>query len=321
MGMKTKHWKYYTPADQKVWTGRIDGITEVHLRWHQIIECIDLKDEQNLTGCYVILGFACDEGVKRNLGRTGAAKGPEVLIKALSNLPVFRDKKTKLIDAGTIYCFDGQLENAQESLGFFIQLILQRGGFPMVLGGGHEITFGHYLGLKAHFCNKLGIINFDAHFDIRKPQQGIATSGTGFYQITQQEKNINYLPIGIQKISNTQALFDIAKHYQINWIEAQNFHMVNREAIMQQIDSFLIGIDHLYLTIDLDVFAASFAPGVSAVAFNGIQPDAFFLEIFQHIISSDKLVSIDIAEFNPTYDIDNRTAKLAADLLFRIIND
>jgi formiminoglutamase len=213
------------------------------------------------------------------------------------------------------------LEAAQESLGFFIHMILQRGGFPMVLGGGHEITFGHYSGLKAHYSSTIGIINFDAHFDIRKPQQNIATSGTGFYQIAQLEKSINYLPIGIQKISNTQALFDTAKDYQINWIEAQNFQMANREGIIQQIDSFLAGIDHLYLTLDLDVFAAGCAPGVSALAFNGILPDAFFLEIFHHIISSEKMVSIDIAELNPKYDCDNRTAKLAADLLFRIVND
>lgn len=321
MVMKTKYWKYYAPAVQVVWTGRVDGEAEEHLRWHQIMKCIDLKNEQDLSGCYVLLGFACDEGVRRNLGRTGAAQGPEVLKKAFTNLPVFRNKNTKLIDAGTIYCSDTQLEAAQESLGFFIQLILQRGGFPMVLGGGHEITFGHYLGLKAHYSDKLGIINFDAHFDIRKPQQDIATSGTGFYQIAQIEEKINYLPIGIQKISNTQALFDTAIDYQVNWIEAQNFQMINREAIIQQIDLFIAEIDHLYLTIDLDVFSASCAPGVSALAFNGIHPDPFFLEIYQHIISSDKLISMDIAELNPVYDIDNRTAKLAADLLFRIVND
>lgn len=321
MDMETKHWTYYAPADQQVWTGRIDGTTDEHLRWHQIMKCVDLKDEQDLTGCYVLLGFACDEGVLRNLGRTGAAKGPEVLKRALTNLPVFRDKNTRLIDAGTVHCYDRQLESAQASLAFVIQLILQRGGFPLVLGGGHEITFGHYLGLKSYCPNKLGIINFDAHFDIRKPNQKEATSGTGFYQIAQLENKINYLPIGIQKISNTQALFDTAVDHHIRWIEAQNFQVANRETILQQIDSFIEEIDHLYLTIDLDVFAASCAPGVSALAFCGIKPDAFFLQIFHHIISSDKFVSMDIAELNPVYDIDSRTAKLAADLLFRIVNE
>lgn len=317
--METRHWTYYDRADLKKWSGRIDGTTEEHLRWHQIIHCIDLRDELDLSGSYVLLGFACDEGVLRNLGRSGAAKGPEILKKTLANLPVFRNKKTKLIDAGTIHCNDKQLENAQEALGFVIHLILQRGGFPMVLGGGHEITFGHYLGLKANYKSKLGIINFDAHFDIRKPQQEIATSGTSFYQIAQLEKQLSYLPIGIQKISNTQILFDTAREYQISWIEAQDFQAHNRKVILDQIDAFISGIDHFYLTIDLDVFAASYAPGVSAVAFNGIVPDAFFLDIYEHVLSSGKLVSIDVAEFNPEYDYDNHTAKLAADLLFRLV--
>lgn len=317
--METRHWTYYDRADLKKWSGRIDGTTEEHLRWLQIIHCIDLRDELDLSGSYVLLGFACDEGVLRNLGRPGAAKGPEILKQTLANLPVFRNKKTKLIDAGTIHCKDKQLENSQEALGFVIHLILQRGGFPIVLGGGHEITFGHYLGLKANYKNKLGIINFDAHFDIRKPQHEIPTSGTGFYQIAQLEKQLNYLPIGIQKISNTQVLFDTAREYQINWIESQDFRDRNKKVILDQIDAFISGIDHLYLTIDLDVFAASYAPGVSAAAFNGIVPDAFFLDIYTHIIASEKLVSIDIAELNPEYDYDNHTAKLAADLLFRLV--
>lgn len=317
--METRHWTYYERAEFKKWSGRIDGTTEEHLRWHQIIHCIDLRDELDLSGSYVLLGFACDEGVLRNLGRPGAAKGPEILKQTLANLPVFRNKKTKLIDAGTIHCKDKQLENSQDALGFVIHLILQRGGFPIVLGGGHEITFGHYLGLKANYKNKLGIINFDAHFDIRKPQHEIPTSGTGFYQIAQLEKQLNYLPIGIQKISNTQVLFDTAREYQINWIESQDFRDRNKKVILDQIDAFISGIDQLYLTIDLDVFAASYAPGVSAAAFNGIVPDAFFLDTYTHIIASEKLVSIDIAELNPEYDYDNHTAKLAADLLFRLV--
>jgi formiminoglutamase len=317
--METRHWTYYERAEFKKWSGRIDGTTEEHLRWHQIIHCIDLRDELDLSGSYVLLGFACDAGVLRNLGRPGAVKGPEILKQTLANLPVFRNKKTKLIDAGTIHCKDKQLENSQEALGFVIHLILQRGGFPIVLGGGHEITFGHYLGLKANYKNKLGIINFDAHFDIRKPQHEIPTSGTGFYQIAQLEKQLNYLPIGIQKISNTQVLFDTAREYQINWIESQDFRDRNKKVILDQIDAFISEIDHLYLTIDLDVFAASYAPGVSAAAFNGIVPDTFFLDIYTHIIASEKLVSIDIAELNPEYDYDNHTAKLAADLLFRLV--
>ncbi|UIR57728.1 formimidoylglutamase [Sphingobacterium sp. SRCM116780] len=318
--METSPWKYYSKGDQQLWNGRIDGTTEEHLRWHQVIRAIDLKTEEDLQGSFVLLGFASDEGVIRNLGRSGAVKGPETLKKTLSNLPVCSNKKIKLIDAGDVQCIDKQLEEAQEALGFMVKLILQRGGFPILLGGGHEITFGHYLGLKAAYNNRIGIINFDAHFDMRQPKHKIPTSGTGFYQIAELEKPINYLPIGIQKISNTQVLFDAAQANQIKWIEAQDFNGLNQETIDAQIDAFIDHIDHLYVTVDLDVFAVAYAPGVSATAFNGVVPDAFFLRIFNRIITSEKLVSIDIAELNPSFDIDGRTAKLAADLIFRVVN-
>ncbi|MBP6620287.1 MAG: arginase family protein, partial [Leadbetterella sp.] len=80
------------------------------------------------------------------------------------------------------------------------------------------------------------------------------------------------------------------------------------------------GIDILYITICLDVFAAPFAPGVSATAYNGIIPDYFFKKIFRKAIGSKKLKAFDIAELNPDLDIDNRTAKLAASLVFDLVS-
>ncbi len=75
-------------------------------------------------------------------------------------------------------------------------------GKSIVLGGGHEVTFAHYSGIKKAFPNqKIGIINLDAHFDNREPENGVgASSGTGFWQIA-QEGEIHSLHIGIQKNS------------------------------------------------------------------------------------------------------------------------
>ena len=75
-------------------------------------------------------------------------------------------------------------------------------------------------------------------------------------------------------------------------------------------------LDHLYITIDLDVFGAAWAPGVSAVNATGLQPDAYFFRVLHYLFDSGKVRSMDIAEFNPRYDQDQRTAKLAATLAF-----
>jgi len=69
----------------------------------------------------------------------------------------------------------------------------------------------------------------------------------------------------------------------------------------------------------MDAFNVAYAPGVSAVNIQGLAPDRVFLSLIHRIVATGKLLSFDIAEVNPTYDIDGRTAKLAAFLAYDII--
>jgi formiminoglutamase len=208
------------------------------------------------------------------------------------------------------------LENTQHTLAKKVSKVLLKGGKSMVLGGGHEVTYAHYLGLKTAFPEqKIGIINIDAHFDNRQPENGIgATSGTGFWQIA-QEGEINSLHIGIQRNSNTLKLFDTAHQYGMKYILADELFFENLPSIYQRIDELLESVDYAYLTICMDVFNASIAPGVSASAYNGIFADATFMHFYRHMLKNEKLLALDVAEVNPSYDIQDRTARLAATLM------
>lgn len=319
--------KRYQPPTAASWHGRTDGTGPAYRRWHQVIRLIDLNDAvAELGHSFVLLGFACDEGVRRNQGRMGAARGPECIRAVLRNLPVHHLPQVTLYDAGDITCEDGNLEAAQEQLAEAVSIILKRKGFPVVLGGGHEVTYGHFKGIrKAGSSNDTtGIINFDAHFDLREPGGDGGNSGTGLYQILKdperQDHAVAYLPVGIRRISNTRKLFQTAAALKVHFIEADAVYAGNLEQVQKIIQEFLDRVGRLYLTIDLDVFAAPFAPGVSAPAFNGISPGYCFQQLFRQICRSGKLISFDIAELNPEHDLDQRTAKLAADLIFRLVS-
>jgi len=86
--------KNYTVTDDKLWTGRVDDPDDVDsYRMHQVIKLLDLRkieqtefDLSKINICFI--GFRCDEGVKRNLGRQGAKNGPEIIRKEFANLPV-----------------------------------------------------------------------------------------------------------------------------------------------------------------------------------------------------------------------------------------
>ncbi|MCX8525707.1 formimidoylglutamase [Chryseobacterium formosus] len=296
-----------------IWQGRVDG---EELLYHRIFQRV--KEETNYdvisTNDFVVHGFAVDEGVRRNKGRQGAKDAPDIIRKNMSNFPVIRPDFS-LLDFGNIICEDGNLEQTQNELAKNISKVLLKGGKSLVLGGGHEVTFGHYRGVKTAFPEqKIGIINFDAHFDNRQPENGVgASSGTGFWQIA-QEGEINSLHIGIQRNSNTLKLFDTAHQFGMKYILADELFFENLPSIYERVNELVDSVDVLYMTICMDVFNASIAPGVSASAYNGIFADAAFMHLYKHILKNEKLIALDIAEVNPHFDIQDRTARFAASL-------
>lgn len=296
-----------------IWQGRLDG---EELLYHRIFQRVKAENNYDAisTNDFVLHGFAVDEGVRRNKGKQGAKDAPDIIRKNMSNFPVIRPDFS-LIDFGNITCEDGNLENTQNELAKKVSKVLLKGGKSLVLGGGHEVTFGHYRGVKTAFQEqKIGIINFDAHFDNRQPENGVgASSGTGFWQIA-QEGEINSLHIGIQRNSNTLKLFDTAHQFGMKYILADELFFENLPSIYERVNELAEAVDFLYMTICMDVFNASIAPGVSASAYNGIFADAAFMHLYRHILRNEKLIALDIAEVNPELDIQDHTARLAASL-------
>jgi len=296
-----------------IWQGRNDGDELLH---HRIFQRV--REEKNYdsisTNDFVLHGFAVDEGVRRNKGRQGAKDAPDIIRRNMANFPVIRPDFS-LLDFGNVTCEDGDLENTQKELAKNVSKVLLKGGKSLVLGGGHEVTFAHYRGVKTAFQEqKIGIVNFDAHFDNRQPESGVGvSSGTGFWQIA-QEGEINSLHIGIQRNSNTLKLFDTAHQFGMKYILADELFFENLPSVYERIDALADAVDVLYVTICMDVFNASIAPGVSAAAYSGIFADASFMHLYKHLLKNEKLLALDIAEVNPQFDIQERTARLAASL-------
>lgn len=316
----------YMPPNMAEWTGRIDS-RELYdaFRWHQWVRPIDLTSDKIDLPPYKIgiafIGFACDEGVKRNLGRTGAAKGPASIKKELCNLPCSFTEDLRLFDAGTITCGDGDLENSQTALAIAVAKLTHLNLFPVILGGGHEVAYGSYTGLLRS-GHTPGIINFDAHFDIR-PYQDKGSSGTMFRQIyddlNMAEKPFNYFAIGIQKRGNTVDLFKTADLMKAEYLMAKEIGEGDLTQAYEKLDAFLDRQSQLYVTICTDVFSSAFAPGVSATQPLGLHPERI-LRLFKRIFSTGKVMLFDIAEVSPRFDNDNVTSNLAATFVFAAIN-
>lgn len=324
--------KNYSVEEKSIWQGRVDSVDDFDgFRWHQWVKIMDLNDS-NLKPFdgklgIAFLGFKCDKGVVLNKGRAGAAKGPKSIRKELANLPCQFSKDVLLFDAGNVDCENATLEEAQDSLAKAVERVLDLNLFPILLGGGHEIAFGHYKGIFSHLNKKkeaenIGIVNFDAHFDLRSYDEG-GSSGTMFKQISdltiEHNTNYSYFCIGIQKNGNTVSLFNTAERLGVEYILAKEIESIDFYSMIEKLDDFIKAQDHIYVTICADVFSSAFAPGVSAPQPLGLNPDKV-LVFLKYILRANKTISLDIAEVSPRFDQDDATANLASIIIFAVVN-
>jgi formiminoglutamase len=305
----------WQPASPALWQGRDDcAESPTALRLFQTITLSPAFSPEMYSEQIALLGFACDEGVKRNQGRTGAAGAPDALRKALANL-ASHEGHQRLVDLGNIVAQAPDLEGAQQALRKAVQRCQQENMRTLVLGGGHETAFAHGAGVLDAFPQaKVGIINFDAHLDLRHAEQ--ATSGTPFRQLAhlcdEQRRGFHYACIGVSRAANTQALWDEAQRLGVTVVE--DLHCESAQA---QLAQFASGVDVIYLTIDLDVLPVWEMPAVSAPAALGV-PLATLLGLIEPLCRSGKLQAVDMVEFNPRFDDDGRAARVAARLGWQI---
>ncbi|GAB77953.1 formiminoglutamase [Austwickia chelonae] len=331
-----------------IWAGRIDGSGSEHARWHQLVTPTAPQDGH--TGDLALIGFASDEGVRRNSGRPGAAEAPDALRRALAPLAWHSrqpgstplSERTRPVrphqregasaggaelpvihDAGTLTVVGSDLEGAQRRLGDCTSSLLDRHGLVVVLGGGHETAYGSYLGRRAsQRCvgARVGVLNLDAHFDLR--DHPVPTSGTPFLQMARDEQAagriFDYAVLGISATGNTPALFAEAARWGVRYLRDVDCTPGRTAQVAAMLESWLAGCDLVHLSIDMDVLPASTAPGVSAPAAYGV-PMETAAAICGIVAASGKLVLVDVVEVAPRFDPDGRTCRAAARLIADLV--
>jgi len=302
----------YRAPDPKVWTGRTTTPEQGAQYWYQNVVLRNWSEGPATGADFGIIGYACEEGVRRNQGRLGAAAGAKSVRERIARMAWHHAGKT-VADYGDVVCVGEDMEAAQAQLALMVSTVIQAGQTPIVLGGGHDLAYGHFCGIRAATKGKkVGIINFDAHFDLR-PVTGRPNSGTPFNQIL-DEGLVDYLVLGIQRQANTTELFAIAEEYGVEYVLAQHCRTYQLPTIVKELEYFLERNDHVYLSIDLDGFSSAYAPGVSAPSPYGFSA-AFVVAVLEYLLASGKVISCDLAEMNPVYDVDGSTARLAAGLV------
>lgn len=318
--------RHFQRVEASDWQGRAE--VEPSQRIYQKIIVLNESVEQveDLNQALCLLGFCTDVGVKRNQGRPGAKDAPNAIRKILANLPYHpshSDSKIQIYDLGNILCPDDDLEIAQRRFSEEVRAIRKKNGFSFVLGGGHEIAWAHYQGLSdVTHDEDFAIVNFDAHFDLRLQVNGQGNSGTSFLQIARERQQQNlpfhYYCIGVRPQSNTRSLYETADVWNVNYLHCDDIYEQPKKLGLY-LDAILAKHKKIYLTVCMDVFSASVAPGVSASSPHGLMP-WHVLPALDKLAQSQQIVAFDIAEYAPNLDLDHITAKLAALIAANFIN-
>lgn len=264
----------------------------------------------------VILGVPFD-GTSSH--RAGSAEAPTAIRKESYNFESYLPRYGCNLE--TIPFHDlGDMKKLQsvselfEQLPNFIKDIIQDNKFLITLGGEHTVSVPV---IKTHMDagknKEFGIIYFDAHFDYRDnyldEKLSHACAARRISELVGVKKIIG---IGIRSYSAEEA--QDAEKAKLHFFSADLVNEIGMKNVIRDALEYL-GTDKIYLSIDMDVFDPSFAPGVGNPEYFGLNPWQLRegLELL-----APHLIGADIVEVSPPFDNGN-TAALAAQLVQIII--
>ncbi len=200
---------------------------------------------------------------------------------------------------------NGDIRDAMEAVNLSVSDIRMEGKIPILLGGEHTITYGASLS----FDKDTVFVIFDAHADFKTDYLGLEINHASSTRLVNMKNNV--IIVGVRSLSieekeeiNKRGIFVI----YINEIE-------NKDS-MEKLISKITGKD-LYISIDMDVFDPSIAPGVGTPQPNGINYRQF-IAFIKGMIKSSSLKGFDITETRP---LDNNVTEiLAAKIITDIIS-
>ncbi len=268
----------------------------------------------------IVVGFPCDLGVNRNAGRLGSAEAPDAIRKFFYRLAPdatqsarFRELLAACQDLGNVDA-GIDLEQSQQDLASVIAPHLERQTPLVILGGGHETSFGHFLGY-AQAQQMISIINFDAHLDVRDLIDGKGHSGSPFRQALEHESKL------CQKYSVAGVLSHSVSGSHLDYVRKKGGRIYENQELTSSSVPQLFSELHspTMVSFDLDVVDQAFAPGVSSPATGGLTAH-LLLQAAYEAGKCPWVRSIDIVEMNPRFDRDGQTARLGALLLWNFLS-
>ncbi|WP_146204125.1 agmatinase family protein [Prosthecochloris marina] len=261
--------------------------------------------------------------------RPGTRFGPDSIRQALklgTTYSVALDQDFSglhLVDCGDVIA-SNVIKDMHDRVESVMSILFENRIFPLTIGGDHSISYPCIRALsRKNRGTRVGVIDFDAHFDSRKALPGREHSGMWVEQIQSMDglpvAAANIVQIGIGDFAYSREYRNSILNHGGSFYTPQDIRNKGLETVVDKaVEQATRGVEALYVTVDIDCIQQAYAPGTSVPNPVGLSPWDLLAALDR--ISVHPLFSgFDLVEVAPPLDIDGMTSRLGAEIIRRVL--
>lgn len=271
-----------------------------------------------------ILGAPFDAGTQ---WRSGARFGPRAVREASTLFSfghagaydheddvTYLPESVRIVDMGDADIIHTDTEGSHRNIESGVRAALKAGALPVVIGGDHSINIPSIRAFADQ--GDIHILQIDAHLDFVDERHGVRHGhGNPMRRAAEQDHVTGLTQVGIRNVSSTaREGYADARAMGSDILSVRQARALGPRGVIDRIPAGA----RLYLTIDIDAFCPSIAPGTGTPSHGGfLYYDV--LELLQAAAQRHDIVGIDLVEVAPDYDPTGSTAILAAQILMNLL--
>ncbi len=284
-----------------------------------------VSDWDAITADIAVLGAPFDFGTQ---WRAGARRGPRAIREASTlfsfghagaydhedDITYLPDGTVKIVDIGDADIIHTDTIQSHRNIEFGVRKILAAGAIPIVLGGDHSINIPCINAFDDQ--DPVHLVQIDAHLDFVDERHGVRYGhGNPMRRAADKPYVTGLTQLGIRNVSSTaREGYDDARAMGSDILSVRQVRKLGIDAVLERIPAG----ERYYVTIDIDGFDPSIAPGTGTPSHGGF---LYYegLELLDGLAKRGTIVGVDLVEVAPDYDPSDLTAILSAQLLMNLI--
>ncbi|MBO6758033.1 MAG: agmatinase [Roseibium sp.] len=284
-----------------------------------------LADWDAIDADVAVLGAPFDLGTQ---WRSGARMGPRAIREASTLFSFghagaydFEDdvtylpaEATRIVDLGDADIIHTDTIQSHANIEFGVRKILEAGALPVVLGGDHSVNIPCITAFDGQ--EPIHVVQIDAHLDFVDERHGVRYGhGNPMRRAAEKSYVTGLSQIGIRNVSSTaREGYEDARRMGSDIQSVRHFRRIGVAGMLDRIPAN----GRYYLTIDIDAFDPSIAPGTGTPSHGGFEYYEV-LEFIDGLAKRGTIVGVDLVEVAPDYDPTGSTGILAAQILMNTL--